>query len=200
MTPRFRGQENQVFPSAMSNSNSSCKKRARRDVILDKQISFSELEYASKKRQTRRDLFLNKMDSLIPWHAWLALIEPYYPRGDRGRPPIGCERMLRLYLLQVWYNLSAERLEDAVCDSQSLRRFSGIDLAHEIVPDATTTSHFRQLLEKHDLTKRFSEELHFLLGQQGLFLKEGSIVEACIAESIASVKRMRNKSTLQKQH
>ena len=163
---------------------------------MDKQISFSELEYTGKKRQTRRDLFLNKMESLIPWHDWLALIEPYYPRGDRGRPPIGCERMLRLYLLQNWYNLSAERLEDAVCDSQSLRRFSGIDLAHEAVPDATTILHFRHLLEKHDLTKRLSKELHSSLGQQGLFLKEGSILEASLSESVASVKSGRNKHCL----
>ena len=126
----------------------------------------------------------------------MALIEPYYPRGNRGRPPIGCERMLRLYLLQTWYNLSAERLEDAVCDSQSLRRFSGIDLAHEAVPDATTTLHFRHLLEKHNLTQRFSEEMHFSLSKQGLFLKEGNIVEACVVESVSSVKGGRHKNVL----
>jgi transposase, IS5 family len=163
---------------------------------LDKQISFSELEYASKKRQTRRDLFLNRMEDLVPWADWLALIEPYYPRGDRGRPPIGCERMLRLYLLQAWYNLSAERLEDAVCDSQSLRRFSGIDLAHEAVPDSSTVQHFRHLLEKHELTKRFSEELHSELVQQGLLLKEGSITEATITEFTASVKTGRREYIL----
>ena len=97
---------------------------------MDKQISFSELEYIGQKRQTRRELFLRKMEALVPWREWLALIEPHYPRGERGRRPIGCERMLRLYLLQGWYNLSDEGLEDAVCDSQALRRFSGIDLAH----------------------------------------------------------------------
>lgn len=76
-----------------------------------------------KKKQTRRDLFLQQMDKMVPWREWVALIEPYYPKGKRGRPPIGCERMLRLYLLQIWYHLSGEGLEDAVYDSQALRLF-----------------------------------------------------------------------------
>jgi len=153
---------------------------------VEKQTSFSEWEYTGKKRQTRRDLFLNKMESLVPWPEWLSIIEPHYPQGKRGRPPIGCERMLRLYLLQTWYHLSDEGLEDAVNDSQALRQFSRIDLAHESVPDATTLLKFRHLLEKHQLALQMSEELHTRLRQQGIFMKEGTIVDPAIIEGPGS--------------
>lgn len=155
---------------------------------MEKQTSFSECEYTGKKKQTRRDLFLSKMEVLVPWQKWLELIEPYYPKGERGRPPVGCERMLRLYLLQSWYNLSDEGMEDAVYDSQALRRFSRIDLGHEAVPDATTLLKFRHLLEKHHLPKRMFEELRTLLSQQGILMKEGSIVDATIIEAASSTK------------
>ena len=153
---------------------------------MEKQTSFSELEYNGKKRQTRRDLFLNKMEALVPWQEWLALVEPHYPKGKRGRPPIGCERMLRLYLLQTWYNLSGEGLEDAVYDSQALRQFSRVDLAHEPVPDATTLLKFRHLLDKHQLPKQMFEELRARLRQQGIVVKEGTLVEANIIEASGS--------------
>ena len=156
---------------------------------MEKQTSFSEWEYNGKKRQTRRDLFLQKMETLVPWQEWLARIGPHYPKGDRGRPPIGCERMLRLYLLQSWYNLSGEGLEDAVYDSQALRQFSRIDLAHESVPDATTLLKFRHLLEKHQLPKQMFEELHARLSQQDLLMKEGSIVDATIVEASGATKK-----------
>lgn len=159
---------------------------------MEKQTSFSELEYNGKKRQTRRDLFLNKMETLVPWQEWLALIEPHYPKGDRGRPPIGCERMLRLYLLQSWYNLSDEGLEDAVYDSQALRQFSRIDLSHESVPDATTLLKFRHLLEKHHLTRKLFDELKRCLQQQGILMKEGTLVDATIIEAPSSTKNARH--------
>ncbi|MHC1758347.1 MAG: IS5 family transposase [Negativicutes bacterium] len=159
---------------------------------MEKQTSFSEVEYNGKKRQTRRDLFLNKMDTLVPWQEWLALIEPHYPKGDRGRPPIGCERMLRLYLLQSWYNLSDEGMEDAVYDSQALRQFSRIDLSHESVPDATTLLKFRHLLEKHHLTRKLFDELKQRLQQQGILMKEGTLVDATIIEAPSSTKNERH--------
>ncbi|MHC1759000.1 MAG: IS5 family transposase [Negativicutes bacterium] len=159
---------------------------------MEKQTSFSEAEYNGKKRQTRRDLFLNKMETLVPWQEWLALIEPHYPQGDRGRPPIGCERMLRLYLLQSWYNLSDEGMEDAVYDSQALRQFSRIDLSHESVPDATTLLKFRHLLEKHNLTRKLFEELKQRLQQQGILMKEGTLVDATIIEAPSSTKNERH--------
>ena len=155
---------------------------------MEKQLSFSEIEYNGKKRKTRREIFLDSMETLIPWKEWVALIEPHYPTGERGRPPIGCERMLRLYLLQSWYNLSDEAMEDAVYDSQALRRFSRIDLSHESVPDATTLLKFRHLLEKYQLGKQFFEVLRKQLKAQGILLKEGTIVDATILEAPTSTK------------
>jgi len=97
-----------------------------------KQTSFASLEYAGKKRKTRRESFLAEMDRVVPWQRLIALIEPHYPRSGRvGRPPIGVPRMLRMYFLQQWYSLSDEGLEDAICDSQAMREFVGIDLARE---------------------------------------------------------------------
>ncbi|WP_287460154.1 transposase, partial [Accumulibacter sp.] len=118
-----------------------------------KQISFSEAEFAGKRRLTRRERFLADMEQVIPWQDVLAIIEPYYPKGKRGRPPIGLERMLRVYLVQQWYGLSDEGVEDAITDSQALRGFVRIDLSREAAPDATTLLQFRHLLEEKDLSK-----------------------------------------------
>ncbi len=159
---------------------------------MNHQPSFSEVEYSGKKRQTRRDQFLNQMEKQVPWQEWIALIEPFYPKGERGRPPIGCEKMLRLYLLQAWYNLSDEGMEDAVYDSQSLRKFSRIDLAHESVPDATTLLKFRHLLEAHQLPKKMFEELNLRLKQQGSLMCEGTIIDATIIKAPSSTKNERH--------
>ncbi len=158
---------------------------------MNHQPSLSEVEYCGKKRQTRRDHFLNQMEQQVPWEKWLALIEPFYPKGERGRPPIGCEKMLRLYLLQAWYNLSDEGMEDEVYDSQSLRKFSRIDLTRESVPDATTLLKFRHLLEAHQLPKKMFEELNLRLKQQGNLMCEGTIIDATIIKSPSSTKNER---------
>ena len=158
---------------------------------MNHQPSFSEVEYSGKKRQTRRDHFLNQMEQQVPWEKWLALIEPFYPKGERGRPPIGCEKMLRLYLLQAWYNLSDEGMEDEVYDSQSLRKFSRIDLTRESVPDATTLLKFRHLLEARQLPKKMFEELNLRLKQQGNLMCEGTIIDATIIQSPSSTKNER---------
>ena len=117
------------------------------------QISFSQAEYSSKKRVTRRERFLGEMERVVPWVELLEVLEPYYPKGKRGRPPIGLERMLRVYFIQQWYGLSDEGVEDALTDSQALRNFVGIDLSRESAPVATTLLQFRRLLEKHQLTE-----------------------------------------------
>ena len=117
------------------------------------QISFSQMEYACKKRVTRRERFLSEMERVVPWTVLLDALTPYYPKGKRGRPPIGLERMLRVYFIQQWYGLSDEGVEDAITDSQALRNFVGIDLSRESAPDATTLLQFRRLLETHDLTR-----------------------------------------------
>ena len=121
--------------------------------VMTHQTSFSQAEFADKKKITRREKFLARMEAIIPWADLLAVIEPFYPKGERGRPPIGLERMLRVYFLQQWYGLADEALEDAIYDSQALRGFARIDLAADGVPDATTLLKFRRLLETNDLCK-----------------------------------------------
>ena len=152
------------------------------------QISFSQMEYAGKKRVTRRERFLGEMERVVPWSALLEVLEPYYPKGKRGRPPIGLERMLRVYFIQQWYGLSDEGVEDAITDSQALRRFVGIDLSREDAPDATTLLQFRRLLETHRLTEKLFSCINGQLAAQGLLLKEGTIADATILSAPSSTK------------
>ncbi len=152
------------------------------------QISFSQMEYAGKKRITRRERFLGEMERVVPWSALLEVLEPYYPKGKRGRPPIGLERMLRVYFIQQWYGLSDEGVEDAITDSQALRRFVGIDLSREDAPDATTLLQFRRLLETHRLTEKLFSCINGQLEAQGLLLKEGTIADATILSAPSSTK------------
>jgi len=152
------------------------------------QPSFSQAEYADKKKLTRREKFLTRMEALIPWPKLLAVIEPFYPKGQRGRPPIGLERMLRVYFLQQWYGLADEALEDALYDSQSLQGFARIDLAAEGVPDATTLLKFRRLLETHDLCKGLFAAINADLTARGLLLREGTLVDATLIAAPPSTK------------
>ncbi len=121
----------------------------------------------------------------------VARLQPFYPKGERGRPPVGLERMLRLYFLQQWYGLADEALEDALYDSQALRGFAGIDLAAVTVPDATTVMNFRHWLERHDLTKVLFDEVGATLEERGLLMRQGTIVDATI---IAAPHSTKNKS------
>ncbi len=111
---------------------------------MKRQMSFAEVESVDKKRVTRRQRFLDEIEKLVPWSRLLTAIEPYYPKGERGRLPIGLERMLRIYFLLQWYSLSDEGLEDALYDSIAMRAFAGINLAVENVPDATTLMEARR--------------------------------------------------------
>ena len=141
------------------------------------QISFAQAEHQNKKKVTRRERFLAQMEVPVPWQRLIDALSPsYFPNaaGKRGRPPIGLERMLRIYFLQQWYALADEALEDAIYDSQAMRDFVAI----ESVPDATTLPCFRHLLEKHALTQRIFEEVNAHLAEQGLFMREGTIVAA----------------------
>jgi IS5 family transposase len=154
-----------------------------------KQASFASLEYAGKKRRTRREKFLAEMEQVVPWQRLTGLIEPHYPSSGRvGRPPIGVGRMLRMYCLQQWYSLSDEALEDGLYDSQAMREFVGIDLAREQVPDATTLLKFRRLLERHELTKAIFEEVNVHLAERGLLMREGTMVDATIIAAPSSTK------------
>lgn len=153
------------------------------------QLSFSQAEFATKKKITRREKFLARMEEVIPWARLLAVIEPFYPKGERGRPPVGLERMLRVYFLQQWYGLADEALEDALYDSQALRGFARIDLAAGGgVPDATTLLNFRHLLETHDLCHGLFAAINADLGAQGLLLREGTLVDATLIAAPPSTK------------
>jgi IS5 family transposase len=155
------------------------------------QISFSQAEFATKRKITRREKFLARMETLIPWTQLLAVIEPFYPKGLRGRPPIGLERMLRVYFLQQWYGLADEALEDALYDSQALQGFARIDLAAEGVPDATTLLNFRHLLETHDLCKGLFTAINADLAARGLLLREGTLVDATLIAAPPSTKNQK---------
>jgi IS5 family transposase len=153
------------------------------------QSSFTDLEYAAKKKLTRRDRFLAEIDAVTPWAALAAELEPFYPKGKgRGRPPIGLERMLRMYVAQQCFGLSDEGIEDAIYDSQSIRRFVGIDLGWEDAPDATTLLKFRRLLETHELTRKIFETINRQLSDKGLLMREGTIVDATLIAAPPSTK------------
>jgi len=153
------------------------------------QASFSDLEYAAKKKVTRRDRLLGEINAVTPWSALVAEIQPFYPKGEgRGRPPVGVERMLRMYIAQQCFGLSDEGVEGAIYDSQAIRGFVGIDLSRESAPDATTLLKFRRLLEENKLTERIFAAINTLLAVKGLILKEGTVVDATIIAAPSSTK------------
>ncbi len=154
---------------------------------MERQGRFSQVEYAGKKKQTRRDKFLAEMAQAVPWPRLVARLAPLYPKGERGRPPIGLERMLRVYFVQQWYGLS-EGVEDALYDSPALRGFAGIELNRDPVPDATTVLHFPHWLESHELTKALFEEVGATLEERGLLMRQGTIVDATIIAAPPSTK------------
>ena len=154
-----------------------------------KQTSFSDVEFAGKKKMTRRERFLAEIDAATPWPALVAALLPYYPKGDRrGRPPIGLERMLRMYIAQQCLGLSDEGIEDAVYDIQSVRNFVGIDLTQDSAPDATTLLKFRRMLEENELTRRVFDEIKGHLANKGLTMREGTIVDATLIAAPPSTK------------
>jgi transposase, IS5 family len=157
------------------------------------QTSFAHAEFAAKKTTTRREKFLARMEEVIPWAKLLAVIEPHYPTGRRGRRPIGLERMLRVYFLQQWYALADEALEDALYDSQALQHFARIDLRAEGVPDATTLLNFRHLLETHDLCTGLFHALNADLAARGLLLRAGTLVDATLIAAPPSTKNQQHK-------
>src|SRR4030043_1884330 len=149
---------------------------------------FASLAYDSKKKKTRREKFLEEMEQVIPWEELLAAVKKYYPKAGNGRQPMPLEWMLRIYFMQQWYGLSDPAMEDALYDSESMRRFAGIDIAADVIPDETTILHFRHLLEKHELTKKIFEKTKQYLTEKGLLLREGTIVDATIINAPSSTK------------
>jgi transposase, IS5 family len=140
------------------------------------------------RRPTRRDEFLATMGRIVPWAKLCAVIEPHYPKAGNGRPPVGLERMLRMYFVQHWYDLADQACEEALLDSVALRRFVGIDLGRERVPDGTTLLRFRRLLEQHGLGAALFAQVGQVMQDQGLTVGTGTIVDATIISAPSSTK------------
>lgn len=155
---------------------------------MGKQGTFAGLAWSGKGKVTRRERFLAEMNSVIPWSSLVARIEPHYPKAGRGRQPLGLEKMLRIYFLQQWFNLSDPQAEDSIYDSESMRRFAGVELGEDVVPDETTILRFRHLLEKHGLTEAIFAEINGLLEERHLLLKSGTIMDATIIAAPSSTK------------
>ena len=156
-----------------------------------KQQTFSDIEYSGRRRTTKREEFLQIMNDIIPWEEWIKRIEPFYPKGKRGRPPMGIEKMLRMYLLQIWFSLSDEGVEDAIYDSYAMRQFMGINFMEEQAPDATTLLHFRHLIEENGLAKAMFEAIRQVLDQSGCLMHGGTIVDATIINAPSSTKNQK---------
>lgn len=152
------------------------------------QPTFASLAWDGKGRVTRRERFLAEMDAVIPWTRLLALIEPHYPKAGHGTQPTPLTRMLRIYFLQHWFNLSDPAMEDALYDSEAMRRFTGIELSVDAVPDESTILRFRHLLERHQLTAAMFAAVRTLLEERQLLVKAGTIVDATIIEAPPSTK------------
>jgi IS5 family transposase len=154
-----------------------------------KQMSFCTPGYNKKKgKGTRREQFLTQMEQVVPWSRLIALIAPHYPKGAQGRKPLPLERMLRIYCLQQWYALSDPAMEEELYDSQSMRSFVGISGGQDIIPDESSILHFRHLLERHELTQAILAEVNAYLGEKGLLMSRGTIVDATIIHAPTSTK------------
>lgn len=157
------------------------------------QQTFTDIEYSRRKKKTRREEFLDTMDQMIPWKDWIALIEPYYPSGKRGRPTRGIETILRMYLMQNWFNLSDAAMEDTIYDSYAMRSFMHLDFYKEQVPDATTLLKFRHLLEEHHIGEQIFADVSSRLEKAGLIMHGGTIVDATIINAPSSTKNKEGK-------
>ena len=156
---------------------------------MARQTTFSDIESASRRRTTKRDEFLRRMDAAVPWAALVELVKPYYYEGRRGRKPIGIERMLRMYFLQLWFNLSDEGVEEAVYDSRAFSEFMGVSFGlGDQVPDATTLLKFRRIVESKGLAKEMLACVNSILEAEGVMMRGGSIVDATIIQAPSSTK------------
>lgn len=156
---------------------------------MKKQRSFADQEYEKFRKKTRREQFLEDMNIVVPWQELVSIIEPFYPKGDGpGRPPVGLERMLRIYFLQNWFNLSDPAVEESLYDMRVMREFVGIDLGEEPAPDETTVCKFRHLLEQHELTEKLFLTVNHYLSLNGMKVSSGTIVDATIISAPSSTK------------
>lgn len=159
-----------------------------------KQTTFASMTYGAKKRRTRREKFLAEMDQVVPWAQLVAIIEPHYPKPGRcGRPPMPLESMLRIYFMQQWYALSDPGMEDALYEIESMRRFAGLELIDDALPDETTILKFRRLLERHGLTAQMMNAINAVLSERGAMLKGGTMVDATIVHAPSSTKNQQRR-------
>ena len=159
------------------------------------QLSFSSLDFAAKKKRTKRDVFLAEMAAIVPWARLEAVIEPHYPKlgPQGGRRPFPLAVMLRIYCLQQWYALSDPGAEESLYDIQSMRAFCGLELGRDAIPDETTILNFRHLLERHDLTKAVFAAVAEHLAAKGELLRGGTIVDATLIAASPSTKNKAGK-------
>lgn len=152
------------------------------------QMNFSDYEYSCRKRLTKREKFLDCMDEITPWDEIVELIKPYYFKNKTGRPPRGIETMFRMYLLQTWYNLSDEGLEDAIYDSYAMRKFMHLDFTKESVPDATTLCKFRKIIVENGIAQAYFNSARSFLEEHGYMMRGGTIVDASLIDAAKSTK------------
>lgn len=157
---------------------------------MPKQLALPGLRDAMKKKQTRREVFLSEMEAVVPWGRLLGLITPHYPKAGPkgGRPPMPIETMLRVYFLQNWYSLSDPMAEEMLYDNEAMRRFTGIELGDDRIPDETTILNFRHLLERHGLTEALFAVVNTHLADKGITLRAGTLVDATIIDAPSSTK------------
>jgi IS5 family transposase len=160
-----------------------------------KQLGFSDYEQTTAKKQTKREKFLAEMEAVVPWDALIVLIEPIYPKTSKkgGRPPYPLATMLRIHLLQQWYSLSDPAMEEALIEVPTMRRFAGIDLISDRIPDETTILTFRHLLEKHRLGEQIFETVKAHLSNRGMTMRQGTIVDATLIAAPSSTKNKAGK-------
>ena len=154
---------------------------------MDQQLTFADSEFSNKRRQTRKEKFLGRMDKLIPWTRLENVIEPHYPKPGNGRRPYPLSTMLRIQCMQQWYSLSDEAMEDALYEIASMRLFAGLSL-DKAIPDHSTILKFRHLLEHHGLARQIFDEVNQWLSEAGVLIKEGSLIDATIIEAPSSTK------------
>jgi transposase, IS5 family len=159
------------------------KRKAQFQQTLASQASFEKYG-----RKSKRELFLDEMNAVLPWSRLLGLVEPYYPKAGNGRQPVGLSIMLRTYFLQQWFNLSDPCMEEALYESPVLRHFAGVDLGVSAAPDETRILRFRHLLEEHDLGGKMLDEVNGHLADKGIRITTGTIVDATIIHAPSSTK------------
>jgi len=156
---------------------------------MEKILTFGDLETQTKKKRTRREEFLSKMESIVPWPRIVSLIRPYYYCNRTGRPATRLEVILRMYFLQIWFSLSDEGLEDSIYDMDSFRKFLGVDLSS--IPDATVLCNFRNLLSANNLGGKMLSLVNEMIESNGLIMHGGTIMDATIHEAPKSMRNAR---------